>query len=103
MKKLLAATLTAAILAAGTAGCSSKPQETVPASAQAPAAGEETKKQEETGAPAKASGEKEIVEFWYHAADEKTNEIYEGLFEEFNNSQDLYEARYTGFANKDFP
>lgn len=99
MKKLTALMLAAA-MAAGCAGCGSAPQKTDPAGTQAQASGGG---EAEKPAGTAAGGEKEIVEFWYHAADEKTNEIYEGLFERFNSSQDQYEARYTGFANKDFP
>lgn len=49
------------------------------------------------------SGKKQVVEFWYHAADEKSNKAYEELIAKLNASQDEYEYRYTGFASKDFP
>lgn len=51
----------------------------------------------------KTSGKKEVIEFWYHAANENGNLIYQELIDELNASQDEYEYRYTGFANKDFP
>lgn len=101
MKRLLAMALASGLLVTGIAGCGSK-QEASPAPASTAAgsgSAETTAKETEKT----ASKDKQVIEFWYHAADEKSNEIYEQLFEEFNSSQDQYEARYTGFANKDFP
>lgn len=75
MKKTLAVIL-AAMAAAGLVGCGSSEGET---------------------------GEKQKVEFWYHAADEKSSALFEEIFAQLNESQDQYEFVYTGFANKDFP
>lgn len=75
MKKTLAVIL-AAMAAAGLAGCGAKEGE---------------------------AGEKQKVEFWYHAADEKSSALFEEIFAQLNESQDQYEFVYTGFANKDFP
>lgn len=49
------------------------------------------------------TGEKPVIEFWFHAADEKGNAAYQELIDELNASQDEYEYHYTGFSNKDFP
>lgn len=75
MKKILAVILTG-MAVAGLAGCGSKEGKT---------------------------GEKQKVEFWYHAADEKSSALFEEIFAQLNESQDQYEFVYTGFANKDFP
>lgn len=75
MKKIQAVIL-AAMAATGLVGCGSSEGET---------------------------GEKQKVEFWYHAADEKSSALFEEIFAQLNESQDQYEFVYTGFANKDFP
>lgn len=49
------------------------------------------------------NGERQVIEFWFHAADENSSQMYEELMDTFNQSQEKYEARYTGFSNKDFP
>ncbi|MBT9776115.1 extracellular solute-binding protein [Clostridium sp. MCC353] len=102
MKKLLALALASGMLVSGITGCGGK-QEAAPATTAAGAAGSEAAKETPKETAKTASKDREVIEFWFHAADEKNNEIYEAVFEEFNNSQDKYEARYTGFANKDFP
>lgn len=103
MKKVIAMTLATGLIVSSLTGCGSK-TEPAPQTSGAPASeasgGTETKAEE---TKKEASGERQKVEFWFHAADEKNNAIYEDLFKQFNESQDQYEAVYTGFANKDFP
>lgn len=98
MKKLLALALASGMLVSSITGCGGK-QEAAPSSTTPGAAGSEAAKE----TTKTASKDREVIEFWFHAADEKSNDLYEEIFADFNNSQDLYEARYTGFANKDFP
>lgn len=98
MKKLMALALASGMLVSSITGCGGK-QEAAPGTTAAGAAGSEAPKE----TTKTASKDREVIEFWYHAADENSNELYGAIFEDFNNSQDLYEARYTGFANKDFP
>lgn len=81
MKRWMAAVLAAGMVSGGLAGCQSQ-------------SGAEKQEGEEG---------RQVIEFWFHAADENSNKMYEELMEEFNQSQDQYEARYTGFSNKDFP
>lgn len=94
-KKGLALMMCAAMAAGMMTGCSGSKDN---GAASAPAAGGEASAAADSG-----KKEKEVIEFWYHAADEKSNGIYEELFAKLNESQDEYEYHYTGFANKDFP
>lgn len=55
------------------------------------------------GGTKESKKEKQTVEFWYHAADEKSNAIFEKLIDNYNQTHDDYEFKYTGFSNKDFP
>lgn len=103
MKKTVAVVLAAAMTAGMLAGCGGgSTASTTAAPAQTTAAGgsAETQAAAETQAP---SGEKQTIEFWYHAADEQSTAMFEDIFKELNASQDQYEFVYTGFANKDFP
>lgn len=93
-KKGLALVMLTGLAAGMATGCGSSADSNTASSAAAgetPAAGDTAKK------------EKEVIEFWYHAADEKANGVYEELFARLNQSQSDYEYHYTGFANKDFP
>ena len=89
MKKRYAVVLTMGIVLGLLSGCSGGEQSTP----EAPADTEKENTMEE----------REVVEFWFHAADENSSALYEEIMDEFNRSQDKYEARYTGFSNKDFP
>lgn len=102
MKKALSVVLAASMAAGMLAGCggSSKPAETTAASAAGESKAEESKAEETTAA---SNGERQTIEFWYHAADETSTAMFEKIFEKLNASQDKYEFVYTGFANKDFP
>ena len=99
MKKRYGVLLTAGLVLGLLAGCSGgeKSASEAPADAAQGSTGQENAAQENT------SGERQVVEFWFHAADENSSALYEEIMEDFNRSQDKYEARYTGFANKDFP
>ncbi|MCI8661891.1 MAG: extracellular solute-binding protein [Hungatella sp.] len=105
MKKTLAVILAAAMTMGSLAGCGgSGDSQTTTTAAQggqeSSGASQESGEQKET---AKATGEKQKIEFWYHAADEQSTAMFEKIFEELNASQSNYEFVYTGFANKDFP
>lgn len=89
---LSVAALTAASLVTGCSGGSSNA--TTAAGSEAGSTAAQTQK---------ATGKKEVIEFWYHAADERSSAIYQELIDELNASQDEYQYNYTGFANKDFP
>lgn len=49
------------------------------------------------------SGKKEVIDFWYHGADENSSKMFEEIFAKLNESQDQYEFVFTGISNKDFP
>lgn len=95
MKKALAVMLAAAMTVGSLVGCGSS------GGGQSSAASQGG----QGSAPASqaSTGEKKKVEFWYHAADEKSTALFEEMFKELNASQSEYEFVYTGFANKDFP
>lgn len=81
MRRWTAALLAAGMVVGGLAGCQSQSK----------------------GEAQEEKDGRQVIEFWFHAADENSNKMYEELMDQFNQSQDQYEARYTGFSNKDFP
>lgn len=91
-KKGMALVMCAAMAGTMMTGCGSNGNSPAASSADGDTTAAEAGKQE-----------KEVIEFWYHAADEKANGVYEELFARLNESQNDYEYHYTGFANKDFP
>ena len=98
MKKTLALILAASVAAGSLTGCGGSGKDS---SSAAPDSGAGTAAGTETGTA--AAGEKQTIEFWYHASDEQSSVMFEEIFDELNASQDQYEFVYTGFANKDFP
>lgn len=51
---------------------------------------------------ARAEGERETIQFWYHSADTVTDAVFERQFEALNAAQDKYTFEYTSFAFSDF-
>lgn len=102
-KKVFSLTLASVMAASLLSGCGSSASGTASEGSSTADSGSG----QTTAAPAKETkakkGEKQVIEFWYHAADEKGNAAYQELIDELNASQDEYEYHYTGFANKDFP
>ena len=86
MKRTLAVILAAAMTMGSLAGCGgSGDSQTTTTAAQggqeSSGAAQESGEQKET---AKATGEKQKIEFWYHAADEQSTAMFEKIFEELN-------------------
>lgn len=101
MKKRIAWIMAAALLAGSLGGCRGTEKEAQ--SQPSPAESSDGTTAEAQATEAKKSGEKQKIEFWYHATDEQSSIMFEGIFKDLNAAQDTYEFVYTGFANKDFP
>jgi ABC-type glycerol-3-phosphate transport system substrate-binding protein len=90
----IAALALGAILLLGACATQTAPQTDAPAQqAQPPAVGADT-----TSVPR----EREVIEFWFHSADDVSNPLYQGLIDEFNAMQDYVEVIYTGINFADF-
>lgn len=100
MRKVSALVLAAAMTAGLLSGCTGPAGETAPA---APGTQNGQESAATTQATQTATGEKQKIEFWYHASDEQSSAMFTEMFKELNASQDQYEFIFTGFANKDFP
>lgn len=96
MKKVLVLTLAISLGITSLSACGKSDGGTVQSQGTETAAGQTSTNQSK-------GNSKEKIEIWYHAADEKSNAIFEELISEFNQSQGDYEAVYTGFASGDFP
>lgn len=94
MKKTMALLLTVVSFASLLASCTSQSSTSV--------AGTAGGSSQEGSSTAQGTGEKQIIEYWFHSANDVSNEFYEQVVADYNASQDLYEVVYTGIAFADF-